>query len=110
MLAAAILLGVLVVVQLVALAWITAAQAGYMERTDERHAAQVDRLLTAHDYQQGLLLQRIQAPEAAVVQHQIQSTPDVWSPPGLPFEDDDAFRQSREELADLVAKHDGIGD
>lgn len=51
----------------------------------------------AHATQIDGLLQRIQAPELAVMQHQL-AVP-VVNPPSLPFDDDDAFHKTREELA-----------
>lgn len=46
------------------------------------------------------LIQRIQAPQAAVVAHQIASLPDPVQ--SLPFEDDDAFHETREQMADRL--------
>lgn len=43
------------------------------------------------------LLQRIQAPEQAVMQHAFTELPP--SPLPLPYDDDEAFHASREELA-----------
>lgn len=50
------------------------------------------------------LLQRIQAPEAAVVQHQMANLPP--SPMPIEYDNDDDFHQSREELAAMLANTD----
>ncbi len=50
------------------------------------------------------LLQRIQAPEAAVVQHQMQHLPP--SPMPIEYDNDDDFHKSREELAAMLANTD----
>lgn len=98
MLAAAILLGVIIVVQLVVLAWITARQAGNLLEL----AGMQQQERAEHRSEIGELLQRIQAPDVAVVQHQIATAPPEWSPPSIPFEDDEAFHQTREDLSALL--------
>lgn len=91
MLAAAILLGVIVVCQLIALSLITTMQADVYERAEIRHASQV-----------ADLLQRIQAPEAAIVQHQILSS-EAPDRPAPSFEDDEEYWVSKETLAARLA-------
>lgn len=94
MFAAAILLGVIVIVQLVALAWMTTA----MERAEDRRVSALERVIESHNAVVANLLQRIQAPEAAVIQHQIVTSPRP-DRPAPAFEDDAGFWQSKEELA-----------
>lgn len=48
------------------------------------------------------LLQRIQAPEAAVFEHQTREMP--VSPAPLPFDDDTAFHATREEMAEALRR------
>lgn len=67
------------------------------EAADLRHAAEVQELL-----------QRIQAPEQAVVTYAAKTAAPAASPPGLPYDDDQAFFASREELAAALANSDNI--
>jgi hypothetical protein len=91
MLAAAILLGVIVVVQLIALALLTADQTnGLLMLADMQRQERAD------------LLQRIQAPEAAIIQHQVGRTTSI-DPPAPSFDDDEAFWESKETLAARLA-------
>lgn len=48
------------------------------------------------------LLQRIQAPELAVVEHQTREMP--IGPQPLPYDDDNAFHATREEMADALRR------
>ncbi len=52
--------------------------------------------------ERAVLLQRIQAPELAVVRHDFGELPP--SPMPLTFDDDEAFHASREEMAEALAK------
>jgi hypothetical protein len=52
--------------------------------------------------ERGMLLQRIQAPEAAAIQHQMAELPSA--PPHLPFDDDAAFHATREEMAEMLRR------
>lgn len=61
------------------------------DRREERHEWTRDR---------ADLLQRIQAPELAVVEHQTREMP--VSPAPLPYDDDMAFHKTREELAEML--------
>lgn len=47
-----------------------------------------------------MLHQRLQAPEAAVMQHQLQSLPE--QPPAIPWDDDDSFHATREQMAEAL--------
>lgn len=49
------------------------------------------------------LYQRIQAPEVAVIDHQLQTSPP--SPPSVGFEDDAGWWESKEELAERLNGH-----
>lgn len=61
-------------------------------------------VLTSRERQ--TLLQRIQAPEVAVIAHQMERLPE--SPPAVPFDDDAAhhrargFEPTREEMAEAL--------
>lgn len=73
--------------------------AGERERATMRAEAQRER--------EGLLReawQRIQAPEVAVMQHQIQGP--VVMPQHVPMDDDDAYHESKEELAERMMRED----
>lgn len=47
------------------------------------------------------LLQRIQAPQQAVYEHSVGTRPPLPEP--LPFDDDEAFHASREDLVNALA-------
>jgi hypothetical protein len=64
------------------------------DRRSERREAAVER---------AMLLQRIQAPELAVVRHDFSELPQ--SPLPLPFDDDEAFHASREEMAAALERN-----
>lgn len=98
MFAAALLLGVIVVCQLVALAWITVEQA----RTHSIWLEALDNTREAYMAHTADLLQRIQAPEAAVVQHQILTSPRP-DPSAPSFDDDAGFWESKEDMAARLA-------
>lgn len=53
------------------------------------------------------LLQRIQAPEVAVIRHDLDALPP--DPLPLAYDDDAAFHQSREEMADALARIERAG-
>lgn len=55
-----------------------------------------------HAAERQTLLQRIQAPEAAVRQHEF-ATP-APDPEPVPFEDDEAFHATREEMAEALRR------
>lgn len=52
------------------------------------------------------LLQRIQAPEIAVVSHAQRATSE--DPPALPYDDDEAFRKYRDELDSGPSREDMV--
>lgn len=89
-------------IELAVVAVLQLAYLAYLTREHSRAAAAARDALAAaqaaHSHQVSHLLQRIQAPEAAVVAHQMATMP----PPveALPFDDDEAFFKSREQLAD----------
>lgn len=60
-------------------------------------------LRASHAAQVESLLQRIQAPEAATYVHQLAAAP-VINPPSLPFDDDDAFHKTRDEMVEDLAR------
>lgn len=62
----------------------------------------IDRRVERREWavERGDLLQRIQAPEAAVIAHQVDRLPEPVQP--LPFDDDESFHATREELADRL--------
>lgn len=49
------------------------------------------------------LCQRVQAPDVAVTQHAAQGG-EQWAPPAIGFDDDEAFMQSKEDLALMLAQ------
>jgi hypothetical protein len=53
------------------------------------------------------LCQRIQAPEAAVMQHAAQGP--LYAPQHVPLDNDEEYHQSKEELADLLAEATRVG-
>lgn len=53
-----------------------------------------------HAAQTADLLQRIQAPEVAVIQHQARELPP--SPEPLPYDSDEAFHATREQMAEAL--------
>lgn len=63
-----------------------------------RTEQQLDRLLTRAADERAELLQRIQAPEQAVISH-VQDHMRLPDPLPLPYDDDAAYHESREELA-----------
>ena len=73
---------------------------GARERRD--HHRFVDALVEAARTERADLLQRIQAPDHAVIQHHNQQEP-VQAPPAVNEFDDDDYWVSRDELADRAA-------
>ena len=71
-------------------------------RTERDHIAQVDRLC-----------QRLQAPGAAVLEHDEavrQRPPEDYAPPGLEPEDDDGYWASRDKLAEYAMNEELAAD
>lgn len=87
-------LAVVAVLQLIYLAYLTREHS----RADAAARDALAAAQAAHSHQVSHLLQRIQAPEAAVVAHQIATAPPP--PLELPWDDDEAFHKTREQLAD----------
>lgn len=55
-----------------------------------------------HSAEREMLLQRIQAPQVAVAQHQVKDLPP--DPPPLPYDDDEAYHVSREQMAEALRR------
>jgi hypothetical protein len=80
----------------IALAVIATAELVLIAFLIMRHTAQIDRLC-----------QRIQAPHAAILEHDEkvrERRSDEFAPPAIEPDDDDAYWMSRDKLADMAMK------
>lgn len=55
-----------------------------------------------HTAEREMLHQRLQAPDIAVIQHQVASFPE--QPQALPWDDDQAFHATREDMAEALKR------
>jgi hypothetical protein len=96
------------VLLLASLLWERHQHAHALTRLEQAHGERYSELLAANDRERDRwaderqsLLQRIQAPEQAVIDHSIAQVPQVLHmPPVLAMDDDDAHRISKDELAE----------
>lgn len=90
------------VVTIAAFIWLT-------DRKDRRHQAEREALTQPPTEWLAVienLCQRLQAPEHAIIEHQIANVPP--SPPAVGFDDDEGFHEAqgltKEKLAEMVAE------
>lgn len=79
----------------------------YDRARERRHASHVNPDLQALVELCDRLCQRLQAPNAAVLEHDARlPRTEEYAPPAVPPDDDDAFWMSRDKLADLLMQHE----
>lgn len=104
-------LSLIAVCLLTALLWERREHARALERRDLAHTERCDRLIAANDRERdawraerGDLLQRIQAPAQAVIDHSL-AQPAILMPPVIGMDDDEGLSElTTEELADRAAE------
>jgi hypothetical protein len=107
-----IALSLLPLVLLAALVWERREHARERQQADAAHRAQCDALVAANERERerwarerGDLLQRIQAPAQAVVDHSLAQPAPLTMPPVIGMDNDEGLAAlSTEELADLAAQ------